>query len=224
MSDQVYAALNDRHRLRQLELRMPHVGAWQADVVTDDAIDPALLVDGCSISIGDFKARGTIVRAEPWQGTTRARIVAGGGGWQKYVRGRYYSIASGVRRSTILADVAAEAGETMAPRLPDAVLSPWYVRQAAPASWTLQQLGLSWRVLDSGQTTYLPYPIGPVGATFVSMGYDAHRGVVTVATEAIERWRPNVTFSAPQLPREFRADSIIHRMTAGTIRTEVWVR
>lgn len=221
---QIYAALNLEHRLRQLELRIPRVGAWQADVVTDDAIPPSILVDGCSLSVGELTVRGAIVRAEPWQGTTRARIVGGNGGWQKYRAPRYYSVPTGVRRSVVLSDIASEVGEAMVAGLPDAIMSPWYVRPAGPASWVFQHMGLPWRILDNGETTFQAYPSEPVGATFVPMSYDAHRGVVSVATEAVERWRPNVTFSAPQLPRSFTADSVVHRMTSGTIRTEIWVR
>lgn len=224
MTAELYATLNFEHRLRAVDFRIPRVGAWMADVVTDDAIEPSLLTDGCTFSFGELTANGSIVRAEAWQGTTRCRIVAGAGGWQRYVTARYYSIQTGVRRSIVLADLAAEVGETMAGGLPELVMSPWYVRSAGPASWTLQTLGLPWRILDGGETSTLPYPSGELDAEFVSMGYDAHLGIVEVATEAIEKWRPNLTFTAPQLPRVFTIDSVIHRMTNKTLRTEVWVR
>jgi hypothetical protein len=224
MTVELYAALNFEHRLRQVDFRLPHVGAWMADVVTDDAIAPSLLTDGCTLSLGEMTMNGSIVRAEAWQGTTRARIVAGKAGWQRHTPARYYSIQTGVRRSIVLADLAAEVGETMAPGLPDSIMAPWYVRQAGPASWTFQALGLPWRVLDGGETSTLPYPAGEVGADFVSMGYDAHLGIVEIATEALEAWRPNRTFTAPQLPRVFTVDSVIHRMTNRTLRSEIWVR
>jgi len=47
---------------------------------------------------------------------------------------------------------------------------------------------------------------------------------VTVASEAIATWRPARAFASPHLPREFTASGVVHRVTGGKVRTEVWVR
>lgn len=212
------------HRVRLARLTIPRVGAWLADVWTDDEITPEELAEPMTFRAGGSPLVGSLVRGETWQGSTRLRLVGGQGGWRRRVPARWYVADAGVRPSQVASDVAKECGETISQGVAsDAPLGAWYARQAWSASRTLAQLGLPWRILDDGTTSLQGWPVGAIGSTFDVIAYDAARCIVELATDAPADWRPGRTFSSARLPSgTFAISDVVMTMEPGKFRVQAW--
>jgi hypothetical protein len=216
--------LNERHRVRAAEIRIPAIGAWEADVVTDDAIALGELEAGCTLALDGLTLTGHIYRAIAWQGTTRARIVGGAGGWSTELTARFYRMPAGIPRALLFSDAAAEVGERFDANGDATKVGTLYARLPGRASSLFYRFSLDWHVRPDGVTTIAPWSTAPITSQFDPMGYDAARGVVTVATETFADWTPGRTFSSTRLPPyTFTANSLVHHIGAGKVRTEVWV-
>ena len=213
-----YAKANG-HRLQTARLTIPRIGAWVADVHTDDEAQDL----GGILSVGTLVLEGRQMRGEAWQGSTRARLVGGYGGWRTALPARYYASAGGVRRTALVADAARECGEVLVDSPAELVVGLNYSRPAQQASATLYGLGLEWRVTELGGTSFAPWPTGLIGSPFDVTGYDATRDVVTVATEDTAAWLPGRTFVNPRLPgRTFRISTAVHVVEPERVRVELW--
>lgn len=128
---------------------LPRIGAWTADIESDDATAPAatatLTLDGA------LALRGTVVRGGVEVDRWRGRIVGGAGGLPR-------EIPAGALRDTTLAAVLADAlraaGESLAAGVRvEGVAARWH-RVAAPAAHAVADVaraaGLAWRVLPDG--------------------------------------------------------------------------
>jgi hypothetical protein len=133
----------------QASVFLPRIGAWTADIESDDPAAPAatamLVLDGA------LSLRGTVVRGGVEVDRWRGRIVGGAGGLQR-------DLPPAALRDTTLAAVLEEAvraaGETLATGVsPAGSASRWH-RVAAPAAHAVADVaraaGLSWRVLADG--------------------------------------------------------------------------
>ena len=141
------------------ELLIPLVGAWTADVHLATANE---LSGPVEVVIGNLTLQGFVYRSQAYGGQTRARIVAGAGGWRTVVDKQGYGSSNGVKVSHILGDVASAVGETV--NVPaDASVGNSFTRAEAVASdvlWQLVSSGAipSWYVDNAGttQATYRP--------------------------------------------------------------------
>lgn len=128
---------------------LPRIGAWTADVESDDPAVPAspalLVLDGA------LTLRGSVVRSGVEADRWRGRIVGGAGGLHR-------DLSPAALRDTTLASVLSEvalaAGETLASGVaPQGVAARWH-RVAAPAAHAVADVaraaGLAWRVLADG--------------------------------------------------------------------------
>lgn len=213
-----YASANG-HRVRSCRLTIPRVGTWTADVVTDDE---AADLSGV-LSIGNLSLVGTQTRGEAWQGTTRARLVGGSGGWRRVLASRYYASTGGVRRTILARDLAQECGETLDGQPAELIVGLNYARPEQAASATLYALGLEWHVRPSGATTFAAWDSSLVGSSFDVTDYDATRDIVTIATDDPAAWVPGRTFVSPRLPpRTFTISGAIHRIEPERARVELW--
>jgi len=212
------------HRIRLARLTIPRVGAWLADVWTDDEIPADELDAALTLRVADFALVGALVRGETWQGSTRLRIVGGKGGWRSRLPARWYVSDAGVRPSQVAQDAARECGETISQGVSsDAPLGAWYARQAWSASRTLAQLGLPWRIVDDGTTSLQGWPVSAIGSTFDVTAYDAARCIVELATDTPSDWRPGRTFTTPRLPADtFAISDVILTMEPGKLRVQAW--
>ncbi len=147
-----YCTVNG-HRVLRAVLTLPRVGRWHADLVVD-ARDP--LSGDVELAFGDgtMKFVGTVFRGDVFGDTLHCRIVAGKNGLAKPVGAKYYR---GVPLRLPLADLVAEVGEVLSPRIDPAVvdtLLPKWARTAGPASHALtalvEQAHASWRFMPSG--------------------------------------------------------------------------
>jgi hypothetical protein len=114
-------------RILVADVQVPPSGAWFATVSLDSSTLPVL--GATVLTIGDLQLPGSIIRAD-WDdapnGGRPIATVRGGAGWRlpildkagKPIAGSYAS-ASGVKLSTVLADLARLTGETVAPLAAD---------------------------------------------------------------------------------------------------------
>lgn len=115
----------------QARVSVPARGLWTASVrlATDVPIaGPASLV------IGDLVLVGTVLFTRALAGAVTARIVAGTGGWLRDVGQSSERNDAGVFLSTVVAKIAAEAGEAIDLAFVDRVVGSSYMRLAGPAS------------------------------------------------------------------------------------------
>lgn len=99
-------------RVTKLEVHIPRSGAWIAWLHLDSATLPAL--GRAVLTVGDLSLVGAVIRTDfddhPG-GALPMAVVRGGAGWRlPVVRAGQY--ASDVRLSTVLRDLATQAGET----------------------------------------------------------------------------------------------------------------
>jgi hypothetical protein len=142
-------------------IRMPKIGAWDADVVIDTA-DASQFLAGQRVTLttddGEFSLVGTVrlSRTGVWIDSTRCRVVGGAGGLSQMVPARYYQYGT---LKIPLGDILSAAGESLSSTADAGVLA------TSLQSWTTvaQRAGMeiaalaqaagpavSWRVLSDG--------------------------------------------------------------------------
>ena len=137
----------------------PLVGAWRAEIEIEADSLSLELSGSVTLRVGDRALVGAIVpgQVDALSGRGRLKIVGGLGGWGGVaVRARDYL---DVLPRTLVVHLATDAGERFSTdaldALPLTVLGLW-ARPSAPPGDSLsilaRRLGLSWRVLDSGET------------------------------------------------------------------------
>lgn len=181
-------------------LLIPLVGAWTADLYLASSNN---LSGTIPIVIGNLTLSGTVVRSQTYGGQTRARIVAGSGGWRTEISAQGYGSSSGVKLSTVVRDAAAACGEAVSVAN-DTTIGPGYARAADIASDVLWQLLLqgiipAWYVDPKGVTQLTAWPSIPVRTPFTVTDQRPDEGIAVIATEDYASWLPGCTFSNPLL-------------------------
>lgn len=207
--------------ITQADIVIPSTGVWHAVVRTGTAMPVPTLPGAATLVIGGLSLVGTVLFGEPFQGEASYRLVGGAGGWRRTVPARSYQADIGVKLSSVLADAARDAGETvvLAAGL-DRVLGASFVRAAGPAGAVLRQLVDSWWVDVAGVTQVGPRPPGDVASHFqvVSMAQD--RASATIASEKPEDIVPGRTITVG-LAAPLRIGTVVHQL-GKSLRTEVW--
>jgi len=181
------------------QLLIPLVGMWTADLVLAGS---GTLSGACTVTIGNLTLQGTVYRSDQYGGQTRARLVAGGGGWRGLLTSQGYGGGS-VKLSTVLSDAASLAGEKV--NVPnDTNVGTAWVRPAAEASdilWQCVAQGLipAWYVDATGTTQAASWPASTISTAFTVIDQKPDEGLVVIATEDYASWMPGCSFSAPQL-------------------------
>lgn len=127
----------DGHITASVTLRVPQYGAWFADVVLLDEQDVTGRVE---LVLGDLVLSGTVDAAASGSRGAQSfvRLVAGGGAWGTLLNPKGYAADNGVKRSTVSADAAREAGEELEGVHPTETLGRAYVRTSGAASRVLE--------------------------------------------------------------------------------------
>lgn len=112
----------------------------------------------------------------------RARIIGGGGGWQKVVAEKDYVNPAGVLSTAVLATTAAEVGEVVVDAVPGDH-GPKYVRAKGPASSVLA--GREWYVDATGTTIAGPRLPIPALPTVQVLDWDPSEKLATIAADGI---------------------------------------
>lgn len=182
-----FAVTLSGHRCHRARITMPARGIWQARVELDDEI---LVAGPTTVSIGDnLVLVGTVVRGQPFAGTSRYLVRGGFGGWGDVVQARGYRSDAGVKASTVLADAARDAGETWAAPLPTTTIGLAFARRQAPAVHVVTQLlGGAWYVGDDGHTVPVVRPPSPFVGEVLDVDHDAR--AADLASDVPESVRP----------------------------------
>ncbi len=206
------------------EIRMPRIGAWRADIQSDDEADRSGTV---TIEIDGLEFVGTALPGRFGVNGTRVlgRIVGGAGMLTTTLPAKSYESPSGVRVGAILADILRECGETLSSTAEaatvNAKLRRWH-RASGPAQHAIASLmdrvGADWRVLADG-TVWIGAASWPeANLPHVLEDEDWTTGVKTIAPDT-PALTPGVTFLGMQVER------VVHRVNSdGELRTEAHSR
>jgi len=141
----------DGYAVARLRLQFPAWGLWWADV---DLVDGVELEGGVVLDVAGTTCAGAIVSGGAVDGSARYRVVGGAGGWGRDVAAKAYRNTVGVKRSTVLGDLASAVGETVE-GAPTSRVGQHYARPAAPATQTLEALApRGWYVGLDGVTRF----------------------------------------------------------------------
>jgi hypothetical protein len=194
------------------------LGVWYADLLLDQ---PSSVVGAQTISLGPLQMQGTSVIQGTFTGSTRCRILAGKAGWRESVAAKSYQHDLGVKKSTVIGDVAKAVGETAIVST-DGIVGTAFVRQSGPAARVLNQVGDFWYVRADGVTVVGPRPSSLIMTAFDVMSAQLAVGQLVVATENPEDWTPGRKFSTPTIS-ERTLSAVMHKIDKDAVRTEAWV-
>jgi hypothetical protein len=197
-------------RVTDLAVQIPPAGGWVATGHLDSGKPPD--PGPATLTIGDLSLSGVVQAGRGGLDAPDrpAFLLAGGAGWRTLLPapGGAYASPSGVRLSTVLADLARACGEAYdAP--PEALLGPSYGWDAGtPADAVLADLIArgaipTWRVLPSGRTSFTPWPSLPAADSRGTVeDRELVRGARSVAlTTWVAAWLPGATVQADTIVR-----------------------
>lgn len=173
----------DASDLGTVQLGMPGGGVWMARC---SPVEGVAVATGAAVTLtlGGLVLAGTVRRGGVFVYSTAVTVVGGADGWARSLpRHLPYRADNGVRLSSVLADLAADAGErvVLSAAASGAVLGYAWTRPAGVASESLDaacaRAGLTWWVGVDGETQVAAArPVVPVPGT-------AHYTVERVAAE-----------------------------------------
>jgi hypothetical protein len=222
----VYELDLNGQRVTTLRVSLPLTGAWTADLeLAGDAPIPA---GPQTLTVGNLALVGAVVRQDSIAGGRTVRLVGGAGGWATALPPQSYQDDAGVVRATVLRDLAALTGETMAPAdlaaATDAVGTS-YVREGAEASRTLEQLAPGWWVDAQGLTHVGARPPAAVLTPFLVEEYGGASGGLVASTEDVAAWTPGALVASPLLDQPLTlVDVAIVAGNDDQLRVEALVR
>jgi hypothetical protein len=199
-------------------LSWPLYGAWTADLVLQTTTP---LSGPVTLTVGNLTLAGAVYRQATFAGVTEVRLVAGAGGWSKAVQARGYDNAGGVLRSQVLADAAAEVGESVVVAT-DGSVGNGYARIADKAARVLRaNAGSQWWI-DSGGVTHVgPRPSTAITSAFTVEAFSGASGTLRIATGDPASWVPGNTFASATVAQQTIASIRHHFGPDGRARLEV---
>lgn len=203
-------------RVSSAVVRFPAAGVWSAEL---ELVDPVTLTGAVSLVLEDLTLACTVVRGGPVEGSASYLVTGGAGGWSGLPPGRpvgakAYRNDAGVKLSTVLVDVARDAGEKVS-LAADRPIGVVFVRQAGPGWDTLARLCPSWWVDGAGVTQVGPRPATPITLKTRLLGWTRKAGLRILAADALAPFVPGAVLEgAPLL-------DVVLRATRGATRIEV---
>jgi hypothetical protein len=176
-----FATVNGQ-RVTGARVCVPNVGAWFADL---DLEAKSALTGKVETKLGALSLIGLV--AIGYSGSfglgSKLRILGGAGAWAKSVPPKHYHNDAGVKASTVLADAARAAGETInIPTTLDRVGID-FVRRMGPASRVLEQVAPSWWVDYAGVTQLGERAATEVQGQYEVLVFDQRSNVATIAAD-----------------------------------------
>lgn len=186
-------------------LDFPRSGVWVATCVLDSADVPEL---GAATVAGDrLELRGALVEAGEDSGTVTVRLVGGAGRLGETLAPRAYRNAP---LSVIVADIAREAGETLARDIDPSVarITPaQWTRAAVPAAvalaTALDAAGASWRFNAAGELWYGrdTYPSAELPSDAGFIHFDAIESATLYQCDSAPALQPATTLDGRRASR-----------------------
>ena len=197
---------------------IPPSGAWWADV---QVVGEEILAGVQTVTIGGLELVGTIGPGGAYVGSASYRLDSGAGQWGKLLPARSYQGAD-VRLATVVADLAAETGETIATGFVDRSLGPHWERPAGPAYRALDALvgADGWWVRPDGQTSLVTRASAAVGVDYDVLDWQPDERIVTVAAEAPAEFVPGATVLVEEVA--VTLGTVVLELAAGGLRVRSW--
>lgn len=216
----MFASVNDFHAT-EVEIRIPQIGIWDADVKLSDVPSGTVFTD-ITLVLAGLVLVGRVYRGATWHGSYHARIVGGKGGWMTPLPAKGYRSLTSVKASLVLRDAAKAVNEHVEITSDDDWgLGSHWTRIAQPAGRVLNQLGRPWFMREDGVTVIRERETGTIGAQFDAISADPARGHYTIATESPEAFMPGKRVFGPTLD-EMTIRAVVHRSAGSEVRTELW--
>lgn len=195
----------------KLRAQVPKWGAWWVDLDCTADEDLKGLVE---LAVGGDVLHGCIVSGGVQSGRSRYRIVGGRGKWGTFLPRKPYLDDAGVRVSKVLADLAREAGETIAD-LPLTRQGPHYARAEGVAADTLNMLAAqNWYIDFAGVTRIGERPTTTYAGDAPKVEEDAAVQVVELAVESIAGLVPGVIVGGGKPATDIELELAGSRLTA----------
>lgn len=206
--------------------QLPRWGVWTAEVRTDR--DAGLIEGGpATLTIADLVLVGHVVHGGVHVGTGYYLLAGGAKGWRTVVKERAYRNDAGVKLSLVVADLARDAGEKVAPGFEDRRLGPAWTRPSRaadgrplPASSSLQAASPgAWYVGEDGVTR-----IGRRSASTLKVPAELvlepmpARASAVVALEEIAALLPETT-----IPDIGTVAAVVHTLAPGKLRSRLYL-
>ncbi len=201
-------------------LILPAAGVWHADVEVGngEALTSAIGQPmKASLVFGDVSLTGTILpKGGAYGGRGWFRVVGGANGWGKDVAAKPYRSAAGVKASTVLGDVARDAGETLG-AFTDFRVGGWYTRVEAEARDVLEDLSKGeWYVDEAGVTQLGARAKKAWTKTHRLLDARPDRNWVRIAADSL-------TDRVPGAQREgLTAATVRHELAGEKLHTTIW--
>jgi hypothetical protein len=218
-------------RVTDLNLAVPYYGAPVADVTLAGAqtlTNPVTLtVANLTLVMALMVGADGLQRQRPFAGVTKARLVAGAGGWSKRTSLAPYRAPTGavIMASRVLGDLAKATGESVNVQT-DRVLGAFYSPEPnAPAGRELAWLaGALWWIDTAGVTQIAAArPSSAIGTKALVERHDGGSAWLTVSTEDVKSWcLPGATYTSAQVPYGLTiASTRVRSSNSGVLRVEV---
>lgn len=207
-------------RATDVEIRVPQIGAWVADVSLDTAT--AIQAGRVTLAVGAANFVGTVDPkfSGSFGGRRMVRLVAGGNGWGQSIPARHFHNDAGVKDKTVIQAAADAVGETLAFDATPASVGPDYVRKRDVAAAVLRKLGVPWWVDYAGVThvgTRTPAKLGK----FDVLEFNARENVATLGTTDAQAVGIGATITA-NLDAPLVVRQLVIRVNAESARVLAW--
>jgi len=186
-------------------VQIPSWGVWWADVTLVGEVE---LSGSVTLKLADAEFVGTIKRGGSANGKSSYRIAGGAGAWDTVVSARAYHNDLGVKRATIVADAATDAGETVDTSGLSGTVGAHYTRPQDTASRALDHASpKAWRVDSDGVTRFGARAALALQTDAPRVRVEPASGIVTLGTQEIAALLPGVTVD------DVTAVDVLHELT-----------
>ncbi len=211
-------AINNK-AARVVDLRVPQVGAWVADVALDN--DDPIGGSRATITVGTATFKGTIDESLSGTFGTRrtVRVVAGAFGWQKTVTAQHWHNDAGVKDTLVLSSTAAAVGETLVGPATATRIGLDFVRAPGPARRVLERIAPAWHVDYAGMTQVVRVAHTP--GAFDLLTFDPANNMAELAVDEVTAVQVGDVLTT-RLDKPLTVRQLQIKATAEGLRVLVW--
>ena len=194
-----------------VKLTTPWKGTWFADCDLDPDDPTSPPTGAVTIQIGDsITLQGTIDPSASGRfvSTYRARVVGGGGGWDRGVSPQDFANDAGVKSTEVYTTTAGQIGETVNDPTP-VTFQAYFVRSAGAASRVFGDR--DWYVDAAGMTWVQSRPAASADASLEILGFDPSAMRAEVSCDALIL--PGTTLTDPRFDGTYTVRDVMQSFT-----------
>jgi hypothetical protein len=198
----------------------PAAGVWHADVEVANSEALADVIGQpmqASLQVSDVMLTGTILpKGGVYDGRGWFRVVGGANGWGTVVAAKGYRSGAGVKASTVLADVARDAGEQLGP-FTDTRIGGWFARANAEARDVIEYVtGGAWYVDETGKTQLGARPTQTWSGSHRLLDARPDRNWVRIAADTLVGLVPGAQLEG------LTAATVRHELEGDKLHSTIW--